>query len=144
MQRSKPIETTSVAISLLVLLSMASGCSTPAGSGLGPAIIPTPWPTPTQVSAQQPNSNGAMARANVHGTGVYVTNGVRQLSGLKWEFKAGDRGSVTTPAVQDSTVYFGQRGSVYAVDTGTGTKKWTRVNYSPMSRPISGKIKVER
>jgi len=67
-----------------------------------------------------------MARANVHGTGVYITNAVRQLTGLKWEFKAGDRGSVTTPAIQGSTVYFGQRGSVYAVDTGTGTKKWTR------------------
>ncbi|MEO6458491.1 MAG: PQQ-binding-like beta-propeller repeat protein [Chloroflexia bacterium] len=126
MQRSKPIETTSVAISLLVLLSMASGCSTPAGSGLGPAIIPTPWPTPTQVSAPQPNSNGAMVRANVHGTGVYVTKGVRQLTGLKWEFKTGDIRSITTPAIQGSTVYFGHDGDVYAVDITTGAEKWSR------------------
>ncbi len=93
MQRSKPIETTSVAISLLVLLLIANSCSAPNGSNSDSSAAPTPWPTPTQVSAQQPNSNGAMARSNVHGTGVYVTNGVRQLSGLKWEFKAGAHGS---------------------------------------------------
>jgi eukaryotic-like serine/threonine-protein kinase len=123
MQRSKSTRIASVKILLLTLLIVATSCS---GGSLDGTNVPTSWPTPTQVSAPHPNSNGAMVRGNVHGTGVYVTKGIRQLSGLKWEFKAGDKGTVTTPAIQDSTVYFGHRGHVYAVDTETGTEKWNR------------------
>lgn len=67
-----------------------------------------------------------MVRANVQGTGIYATNGVRQLIGLRWRFKPADSGSITTPIVSGSTAYFGLRGTLYAVDTASGTEKWNR------------------
>jgi len=71
-----------------------------------------------------------MQRANVQGTGVYVTKGVRQLPGPQWSFKTQDSGESTgeiaSPAIQGSTVYFSQLGRLYALDTGTGTEKWNR------------------
>jgi outer membrane protein assembly factor BamB len=81
-----------------------------------------------------------MARANVHGTGVYVTAGVRQLTGLRWKFTAGANGSITTPAIQGSAVYFGHDGRVYAVDTATGTERWNRKldNASTSAPAIAG------
>lgn len=88
--------------------------------------------TPTPVSGPQPNSNGAMVRANVHGTGVYVTKGVRELTGARWSIKPTIRGSITTPAIQGSVVYFGRDGLLYAVDAETGTEKW---NYKLLDNP---------
>src|SRR5437773_12128782 len=100
MQRSGYFDITALAAALLLLplLLLASGCSAPNRSGAAPATASTPWDTPTPVSAPEPNSNGAMARANVQGTGVYVTKGVRQLTGLRWSFKANDSGETTSPA----------------------------------------------
>src|SRR5438093_8386721 len=124
MQRSRFVEVSTVAVALLVLplLLLASGCSAPNRSSSEPATASTPWDTPTPVSAPEPNSNGAMARANVQGTGVYVTKGVRQLTGLRWSFKANDSGETTSPAIHGSTVYFSQRGRLYALDTATRTE----------------------
>jgi eukaryotic-like serine/threonine-protein kinase len=113
-----------VAILVLPLLLLASGCSAPNRSGAAPATASTPWDTPTPVSAPQPNSNGAMARANVQGTGVYVTKGVRQLTGSRWSFKTNDP-ETSTPAVHGSIVYYQSR-KLYAVDASTGTEKWDR------------------
>jgi outer membrane protein assembly factor BamB len=71
-----------------------------------------------------------MERANVQGTGVYVTKGVRQLTGPLWSFKTQDSGQrtgeITSPAIQGSTVYFSQLGRLYALDTATGIEKWDR------------------
>lgn len=68
-----------------------------------------------------------MARANVHGTGVYVTKGVRQLTGLKWKFKTGEHGVNTVPVIKDAVAYFGGNdGRLYAVDAATGSEKWHR------------------
>ncbi|HUS14131.1 MAG TPA: PQQ-binding-like beta-propeller repeat protein [Chloroflexia bacterium] len=112
---------------LLVALSLlVSGCATPLGSTSGPGAAPTAWNTPTPVSGTQPNSNGAMLRANGQGTGVYASDAVRQLTGPRWQFKTGKRGSVTTPAFWGSGVYFAQDGRLYAVDAGTGMAKWNR------------------
>ena len=115
-----------VATSVLVLLLVASSCSPPGGGSPGQAIAPAAWNTPTPISAPGPNSNGAMARANVHGTGVFVTDGVRKMTGLRWTFKAEDTGSTRTLAVQGSLVCFAHGGHVYAVDAGNGTQKWHR------------------
>jgi outer membrane protein assembly factor BamB len=81
-----------------------------------------------------------MVRANVHGTGVYVTEGVRQLTGLRWKFTAGANGSITTPAIQGSTVYFGHDGYVYAVAATTGTELWHRKldNVSTSAPAVAG------
>lgn len=114
-----------VAIFLLAVALIASSCSAPIGSSSEPAITPTGWDTP--VSAPQPNSNQAMARANVHGTGVYTTRGVRQLTDLKWKFKPVGYGVNTIPVIQGSIAYFGGGdGRLYAVDAETGVEKWNR------------------
>lgn len=129
-QRSGWAKIATSAISLLVLSLIVGSCSAPKGSSLAPTaptIELTAWDTPTPVSAPQPNSNQAMARANVHGTGVYVTRGVRQLTGLKWKFKTVERGVNTVPVVQGSVAYFGgDDGRMYAVDAETGLEKWNR------------------
>lgn len=128
MQRLQPVKiaTVSIAIIALPLLLIAGGCSIPNGSSSEPTIVPTLWNTPTPVSGPQPNSNGMMVRANVHGTGVYVTEGVRELTGARWSIKPAIRGPITTPAIKDSVVYFGRDAVVYAVDVETGTEKWNR------------------
>jgi outer membrane protein assembly factor BamB len=80
--------------------------------------------TPTPVLGSPPSSDGSMDRANVHGTGVYVTKGVPQLTGLKWKSKIND-GFVDTAAVaQGHSVYFGAGGHLYAIDTETGAERW--------------------
>lgn len=90
-----------------------------------PGSMLLPESTPTPIIAAQPNSNGAMDRANLYGTGVYITKGVRQLSGLKWKFKTKDAAVNTTAVIQDGIIYFGgDDGRVYAVDTVTGTENW--------------------
>ncbi|MFL5733875.1 MAG: PQQ-binding-like beta-propeller repeat protein [Chloroflexia bacterium] len=43
---------------------------------------------------------------------------------MKWKFKTTDHGSNTTPAVNGNVVYFGQYGTLYAVDADTGTETW--------------------
>lgn len=114
----KGIRTTAIGIVLLL-----SGCT--ALDGNVPLPTPTQANTPTPVISSQPNSNGAMSRANLRGTGVYATLGVQQLSGLKWKFKTDRRSVNCTPAVVNGVVYFGNDlGYMYALDTGTGQQKW--------------------
>src|SRR5215204_501490 len=120
MPRSRAVAFAVLALALLALSLLVSRW--PALNGDRPA--PTPWNTPTPVSAVAPNSNGAMVRANVHGTGVYVTQGVPRLTGLQWKFQADERGQDRTPARQGDTVYFAHDGRVYAVDARTGTAQW--------------------
>ena len=127
MQRLKSIWLAIILMAHLVLALTVVSCSSPQGSNSEPAIAPLIWNVPTPVSAPRPNSNGAMARANVHGTGVFPAAGVRQLTGMRWKFKTIEYGVNTTPVIQDSVVYFGGRdGRIYAVDAATGTEKWNR------------------
>lgn len=104
--------------------------STPAN-----ASTPTPASTPTLIIEPTPNSNGAMDRANLHGTGVYVTKGVVQLHGLKWKHKMSSQpggfglsinGKVgSTPAIIDGTIYIGgAEDYLFALDAETGQEKW--------------------
>jgi hypothetical protein len=138
-QRLKAIGPFTVAVSLLVLALTAVSCSPPTGSSSEATSPPRLWDVPTPVSVPQPNSNGAMVRANVHGTGVFATDGVRQLTGLQWKIELDDRRSVSAPVVQGSVVYFGGRdGTLYALDAADGTQKWT---YQPLdkNRPVRGR-----
>jgi outer membrane protein assembly factor BamB len=72
-----------------------------------------------------PNSNGAMARSNIHGTGVYTTRGIQQLHGELWRSKV-DYGAIgTSGAIYEGTIYFGANdGSIYALDANNGKRKW--------------------
>jgi eukaryotic-like serine/threonine-protein kinase len=125
-KRTKSVQIISVA-KIFPILLLAGSCATPDAPKSNLVNAPTVWNTPTQVSSLQPSSNGAMTRANVHGTGVYVTNGIRELIGLQWTFDSRDKRSITTPVIHESTVYFGGReGRLYAVDVATGTEKWSR------------------
>jgi eukaryotic-like serine/threonine-protein kinase len=118
MKYHKCVRTTAICTVLLL-----SGCATPDEN----VAIPTPTQpnTPTPVIGPQPNSNEAMSRANLHGTGVYSSGGIHQLTGLKWKFKTDRRSVDCTPAVFDEAIYFGNDlGYMYALDTSTGQEKW--------------------
>lgn len=126
MSKPRLVALTTGALAVLVVALLAGGCATSPGGGSVLTAAPSIWNTPTPINAPSPNSNGAMARANIHGTGVYGTAGVRQLTGASWKFTAGAGGSITTPAIQGAAVYFGNGGRVYAVDAATGTERWNR------------------
>src|SRR5437762_859739 len=108
-------------LTLISILFLLSGCSSPDTSG------PTPLPanTPTPVSEPTPNSNGAMPRANLHGTGVFDTRGVQQMPEVKWQFKTKYSSIESMPAVADGLVYFSAGdGHLYALESGSGHEKW--------------------
>jgi eukaryotic-like serine/threonine-protein kinase len=119
-----------------VLLLLANGCSTPDRGSSESTSIPILQGTPTQVSSAQPNSTGAMVRANVHSTGVYVADGVRQPPSPQWIYRAESKGSITTPAISGDLVFFGRNGRLHALDRATGTDRWTlRLDNVSISAP---------
>jgi outer membrane protein assembly factor BamB len=71
-----------------------------------------------------PPSEAVMYRGGPRRTGVYDTQGVPELNGVKWQFKTG--GAVwSSPVVADGVVYFGSDdGYFYAVDVEAGQEKW--------------------
>ncbi len=70
------------------------------------------------------SSDEAMFRANLQRTGVYSSKAVRELTELKWKFKAGDE-IHSSPAVASGIVCFGSDdGFLNGVDALTGTEKW--------------------
>ena len=65
-----------------------------------------------------------MFRGNAAHTGVYESDGPRQLKGVKWAFKTGGW-ILSSPAIADGTVYIGSDDkNLYAVDAATGKEKW--------------------
>ena len=69
------------------------------------------------------NDNVCMFRGNLERTGVYNTDGPKELPEIKWKFKTG--GSSSFPVVCGGVVYFGScDGNFYAIDTKTGQEKW--------------------
>ena len=79
----------------------------------------------------------ATSQATFHGnvarTGVYETAGPRQLSGVKWTFKAGGP-IVTSPAIADGVVYIGAMdGHLHAIDQETGKEKWNFKSRLPIA-----------
>src|SRR5262245_48120606 len=97
MQRrlSSIIRRTCVRSGLLVTgIVMLTGCEFSFGTSATPTphssfTTPLPFASPTAITEPNPNSNGAMDRANLHGAGVYVTNAVLQFHSVEWKRKLG-------------------------------------------------------
>jgi glucose dehydrogenase len=69
-----------------------------------------------------------MYRANLQRTGVYQTQALIALHGVKWRFNSGHL-HVSPPIVVDDWLYFGSvddnlSGSFYALDAQTGQARW--------------------
>jgi outer membrane protein assembly factor BamB len=65
-----------------------------------------------------------MFRGNPAHTGVYDTEGPRQLKGVKWAFQTGGP-VVSSPTVVDGVAYVGSDDKqLHAVDVATGKEKW--------------------
>jgi len=72
-------------------------------------------------------------RANNGHTGVYESPGPKQLSGVKWAFKAGGP-IVTSPVIAGGVVYIGAwDGHLYAIDQETGKEKWNFKSRMPIA-----------
>src|SRR5437016_14540597 len=72
-------------------------------------------------------SQSAMFRANLEHTGVYQTQGIQRLHGVKWKFKTERviEAWFSSPTVSDDMVYFGSDDSyLYALNAQTGKLKW--------------------
>ena len=70
----------------------------------------------------------AHAQSTFHGdiarTGVYQSQALRQLNGVKWKFKT-DGGVFSSPAIARGVVFIGSTdGHLYAIDQRTGVEKW--------------------
>jgi eukaryotic-like serine/threonine-protein kinase len=73
-----------------------------------------------------------MFRGNPAHTGVYATEGPRQLKGVKWVFKTGGY-VISSPAVADGIVYIGSDDkNLYAIDAATGAEKWRFATGQPI------------
>src|SRR5437660_5967102 len=69
----------------------------------------------------------SMFRANLERTGVYKTQGIQRLHGVKWKFKTERviEAWFSSPTVSDETVYVGSDDSyLYALNVLTGELKW--------------------
>src|SRR5207237_5770600 len=72
-------------------------------------------------------SQNAMFRANLERTGVYKTQGIQRLHGVKWKFKTERviEAWFSSPTVSGDTAYFGSDdGYLYALNALTGELKW--------------------
>jgi outer membrane protein assembly factor BamB len=73
------------------------------------------------------SATASMYRSDAEHTGAYDDGGSRPNGLLAWKAVTVDSGATVTaqPASVDNTVYFvDSHGYVYAVDAGTGTRKW--------------------
>jgi outer membrane protein assembly factor BamB len=75
---------------------------------------------------------GQTHRANLYRNGLFQTDGLLSLNGLKWKFKTG--GPVrSSPVVTDGFVYIGSGdGRVYALDAETGKERWSFKTEGPV------------
>lgn len=72
-------------------------------------------------------------RADAQHSGVYRTSAPGGNAYIKWRFKTGNKVR-STPAVYAGMVIFGSNdGSLYAVDTATGTQRWVFHTGGPVS-----------
>jgi outer membrane protein assembly factor BamB len=113
-----------MALALTLSLLTLAGCADTPETGSVPSATPTPVP------GSYPSSNGAMARGNIQGTGVYDTRPLVQLPTEAWRFQTNhpsDPNSVpaSVPAIFSDTVYFGTYDdTMYVLDTTTGSMRW--------------------
>src|SRR5260370_13445233 len=80
--------------------------------------------SPLSFGAVSPN---AMFRANLERTGVYKTQGIQRLHGVKWKFRTERviEAWFSSPSVSDEVVYFGSDDNyLYALNASTGELKW--------------------
>jgi eukaryotic-like serine/threonine-protein kinase len=78
----------------------------------------------------------APAQTMFHGdpahTGVYATEGPKQLKGVKWAFQTGGA-VVSSPTVADGVAYVGSDDKqLYAIDLATGKEKWKFATGGPV------------
>ncbi len=77
------------------------------------------------------------AQTTFHGnnarTGVYQSHALRELKGVKWQFKT--QGTiVSSPAIANGVVYVGSSdGALYAVDQKSGQQKWKAQTRGPVA-----------
>lgn len=113
------------------------GCDLPT-SPPRPTLLPTrpmPLATPTPLTDPIPNSDGAMDRANLRGTGVYTGPSPSRPSSVLWKFKVDTKppkGNISlygrvgsTPAAVDDAVYIGGEEYLYALAKATGQLIWS-------------------
>lgn len=75
----------------------------------------------------------SMFRGNPAHTGIYNTNGPRELKGIKWKFATGAR-ILSSPVLESGTLYFGSSdGNLYAVDAESGRQKWQFTTLGPIT-----------
>src|SRR5229473_2672902 len=80
--------------------------------------------SPLSYGAVSPN---AMFRANLERTGMYKTQGIQRLHGVKWKFKTERviEAWFSSPTVSGDTIYFGSDDTyLYALNALTGELKW--------------------
>jgi len=88
------------------------------------------------INCSKVNDNICVFRGNLERTGVYNTNGPKELPSIKWKFKTG--GSDSSPVVCNGVVYIGGDGYFYAIDNKTGKEKWKfEVDYVETSPAIT-------
>ena len=106
---------------------LLSGCAGPTESQPDAARPEAQASSRSQQLPTLPADGGeqAMFRGNLQHTGVYDTEGVTQLGGLKWKFQTKGR-VASSPAIADGVAYFGSNDRhLYAVDIQTGQEKWS-------------------
>lgn len=65
-----------------------------------------------------------MYRGGPQRTGMYDTQAVTALTGVKWKFETGDE-IWSSPVVAEGVIYFGSDDDhLYALDAQTGQEKW--------------------
>ena len=79
----------------------------------------------------------ASTQTTFHGnnarTGVYLSPGPKQFTGVKWMFKTAGP-IVTSPAIADGVVYIASlSGHMYAIDQETGKEKWNFKSRMPIA-----------
>lgn len=123
-----------IAFALATSLVLLASCGDAPGSRSTPSKAPA---TPTPVPGSYPSSNGAMARANIQGTGVYDSAPVRQPPHEIFTSKTGTSHPDSVPAVVSGTAYFGTyNDTLYAVDVSTGSELWHfKPDYGAMYSP---------
>jgi outer membrane protein assembly factor BamB len=80
-----------------------------------------------------------MFRANLQRTGVFESEGVRRLRGVKWKFETERvvEAWFSSPSVSGGVIYFGGGdGYLYAVDAEAGVERWRfKARYRVYSSP---------
>ena len=83
--------------------------------------------------AALPLAAQATFHGNVARTGIYDSEGPRELRGLKWTFKASGP-IVTSPSIAADTIYISSLGGhLYALERATGQEKWNFKSQMPIA-----------